>query len=140
MILRILLFLALSFLVACQPVPVAEIYWNDGDSGVVDGVEFRLHNYDAPETGPIGEEPGNARCALEQERGKRARAFVRSFTRSGALTITRHYGTDRYGRIEVDISVNDQDVGATGERLGHYQSWKHFNGRALEERPDWCSL
>ena len=136
---RILLFLALPFLVGCTPEPVAEIYWVDGDSGVVDGVKFRLHNYDAPETGPIGEEPGNARCALEQERGKRARAFVRSFTRNDAVTITRQYGTDRYGRIVIDLAVGERDLGTIGEASGHYQSWRRLNRRVLEPRPDWCS-
>lgn len=125
-------------LTACQPVPVSNIEWADGDSGIIDGVKFRLHNYDAPETGPIGDRPGNAKCALEQERGRQARDFVRAFTRSDAVKITHQYGTDRYGRIEIDLSVGNRDLGRIGEAEGHYQSWKHLNGRALEPRPDWC--
>lgn len=125
-------------LTACDPLPVTDIHWNDGDSGVIDGMEFRLANVDAPETGPIGDRPGNARCALEQERGRDAHDFVRAFTRADNVEITRQYGTDRYGRIEIDLAVGGRDLGKAGEAAGHYQSWQHLNGRALEPRPDWC--
>ena len=126
-------------LAACTPVAVTEIEWKDGDSGIIDGVEFRLKDVDAPETSPVGDRPGQAKCELERRRGFAAADYMRAFTRSEEVTIPRQYGTDRYGRIEVDLAVGGRDVADVGLEAGHLKSWKHLNGRPLEDRPDWCS-
>ena len=72
-------------LAACTPVAVTEIEWKDGDSGIIDGVEFRLKDVDAPETSPVGDRPGQAKCELERRRGFAAADYMRAFTRSCLL-------------------------------------------------------
>jgi len=147
---RILLFPI--FLAACSseltgnqitPKEIKLIYWSDGDSGRITfangkTIPFRINNRDAPETGGVGAAIGGAKCEKERERGFASKEWVVEYTRGAELKITGDHGADRYDRIIIDLSVNEQDLGDTGISLGHYRSWEHDGKKALEPRPDWC--
>jgi len=113
------------------------IYWSDGDSGLIDGVKFRLANVDAPETGSLKQQ-GGAKCELEREKGYDAKAFIVALTKSGKVKIVRDYGYDRYQRLVVDLSVDGVDVGERAIADGILKAWPHRSGRTLSAKPDWC--
>lgn len=119
------------------PEPASSIYWSDGDSGRIDGVDFRLANVDAPETGGVGAR-GGADCEAERALGYEAKAFIVELTRGAELEITARYGTDRYDREVIDLSVDGVDVGEAGLAAGHLQPWPHRGNTALTGKPDWC--
>lgn len=55
---------------------IKSIDWDDADSGDINDIRFRLYNIDAPETGGVGAAVGPAKCALERERGLKAKAWM----------------------------------------------------------------
>jgi endonuclease YncB( thermonuclease family) len=117
---------------------VKSIYWSDGDSGRIDEIEFRLADWDAPETGAVGSR-GGAKCEGERALGFKAKEFMVELTREGGVSISRAYDVDRYGRQVLDLAVNDEDIAQVGKRAGHLRSWRHVGSRAVEPKPDWCS-
>lgn len=121
-----------------QTVEAAKIDWDDGDSGTINGMDFRLSDVDAPETGGVGAAIGGAKCEAERELGKSAKAYVEKMTRGAELKVTQEYGEDNYGRMVIDLSANGSDVGSAGLRAGVLRSWDHKGTRALEPRPRWC--
>jgi endonuclease YncB( thermonuclease family) len=127
--------LAVMLASACSPVEVDSIYWSDGDSGRINGVEFRLHGVDAPETGGVGAF-GGAECEAERELGYEAKAAVVEYTRGKPIDITRSYGADRYGREVVDLSVDGEDLGSIMISRGAMKRWDYDSG---EPKPDWCN-
>ena len=143
---RYLTLIAVSvLLVSCQAAEDAEkffnqstdIYWSDGDSGRLNGTDFRLANVDAPETGGVGSW-GGAKCEAERGLGYDAKAFMVALTNNAELEITGTYGADRYGRRVIDLAANGQDVGEAGIAAGHLGAWPHKGQRALQAKPRWC--
>ncbi len=128
-------FFSLILLAACSPVPVDSLYWSAGDRGRINGVEFRLHGVDAPETGGIGSY-GGAQCEAERALGYEAKAEIVEFTRGKAVAISRRYETDRYGRLVVDLSVDGRDLAAVMVGRGVLKRWDYDGGQA---KPDHCS-
>ncbi|MEH6409683.1 MAG: thermonuclease family protein [Hyphomonas sp.] len=110
--------------------PRAMISWVDGDSGRINGREFRLYGVDAPEGSP-----SRARCDRERVRADEARYAVRALTMGKRTVIRRSYGPDRYGRQLVDLSVDGKDVAANLLARGHLKRWDY----PREAKPDWCS-
>jgi len=99
---------------------IGEIRWSDGDSGRLAEMPFRLKDIDAPETGNVGSAIGGAKCALEQELGLQAKAFIIALTENAAIQITNNYGPDRY-------------------EAGVLRPWPHDeNGKSLTSKPNWC--
>ena len=129
----------ISGLTGCQSnqETVETIVWNDGDSGTVNGVKFRLFGVDAPETGAIGSRNG-AKCKEEQQLGFKAKAYIKRLTNSHNITITGRHGDGKHGRIALSLSANGEDIAKLGTKAGHYKPWPHANGKALTKRPDWC--
>jgi endonuclease YncB( thermonuclease family) len=121
-----------------QPMAASKIDWDDGDSGTINGMDFRLSDVDAPETGGVGAAIGGAKCEAERELGKSAKAYMEKLTRGATLQVTQEYGEDNYGRMVIDLSANGSDVGSAGLRAGVLRSWDHEGTRALEPRPRWC--
>lgn len=114
------------------------LYWSDGDSGRIDGQEFRLADVDAPETGPVGSRNG-AKCENERSLGYQVKAIMVELSRSGIITITGKYDVDRYGRQVMDIAVGGRDLAKWGLEKGALKPWPHEGSRALRAKPDWCS-
>jgi len=110
--------------------PRAMISWVDGDSGRINGREFRLYGVDAPE-GSLS----RARCERERMRADEARYAVRALTMGKRTVIRQSYGPDKYGRELVDLSVNGRDVAANLLARGHLKRWDY----PRESKPDWCS-
>tara|TARA_R110000787_G_scaffold81852_2_gene177280 strand:- start:4640 stop:5086 length:447 start_codon:yes stop_codon:yes gene_type:complete len=121
-----------------QTIEAPNIDWDDGDSGTINGMDFRLSDVDAPETGGVGAAIGGAKCEAERELGNSAKAYVEKLTRGATLEVTQEYGEDNYGRMVIDLSANGIDVGSAGLRAGMLRSWDHEGTRALEPRPRWC--
>lgn len=121
-----------------EPTLVSSIYWSDGDSGRIDGMEFRLADVDAPETGGVGAAIGGAECERERERGFEAKAFLVEITREARLEITHREAPDRYGRTVIRLSADGRDVAEAGLEAGHLKPWPHAGSRALTDKPDWC--
>ena len=92
---------------------------------------------DAPETGRMGLR-GGAKCEAEIALGYEAKAFMVAQTKNTAVLISKDYGNDRYGRLVVDLKINDQDLGWLGLKAGHLKAWPHRNGKALSSKPLWC--
>lgn len=129
---RLILFLIL--LAACdvtEPYAVSDIYWVDGDSGTIDGERFRLAEVDAPEI-------RDAMCESERALGEEARRYVRGLTVRSDLQVTADYGLDRYDRRVIELSIDGEAVIDLMIARGYLQSWVHLNGRALQDKPDWC--
>ncbi|MEM9573058.1 MAG: hypothetical protein AAF996_16450 [Pseudomonadota bacterium] len=126
--------------------PVSEIEWDDGDSGRLrfEGhpfdIDFRVKDWDAPETGGVGAAVGAAKCEQERELGRMAERFVEELTKTGAVKITAAYGRDRTARKRhlVDIAVDDVDLAFTASEAGYLKSWRHEDGTEIESRPNWC--
>ncbi len=117
---------------------VKSIYWSDGDSGVIDKVEFRLANVDAPETGRTGSQRG-AKCEAERALGFEAKAFMVEATRNAELVVTEVIGTDRYGRKVIRLSANGSDVIDAAVEAGWLRPWPHRGTKSLQRKPDWCA-
>ena len=113
------------------------LHWSDGDSGTINGVDFRLANVDAPETSPIGWKNG-ARCKQELKLGREAKRFMREVTRSEPVTITKDHGADRYNRRVVELSIDGQSIATLAQNKGYLMPWAHKNGKALQPKPNWC--
>lgn len=117
--------------------PIQSIYWSDGDSGRIDGTDFRLADVDAPETGGVGA-VGGADCEAERELGFEAKAFMVDLTSNAELEIAETHGTDRYDRLVIDLNVEGVDAAEQGIAANHLRPWPHDGNRALSPKPDWC--
>lgn len=106
------------------------VTWVDGDSGRLDGREFRLHGVDAPEGSP-----DRARCARERALSGDARNAARTITEGKTVRVSRSYGTDSYGRELVDLSAAGRDVADQLVAAGMLKRWNFEGG---EHKPDWC--
>lgn len=116
---------------------VKSIYWKDGDSGRADGVEFRLADVDAPETGGVGSR-GGAKCEGERRLGFQAKAFIVDATAGRTLVISYNGEIDDWGRKVATLTANGSDVGQMGIAAGHLRPYV-FNGkRATMPKPKWC--
>lgn len=109
---------------------VVRVTWVDGDSGRLDGREFRLHGVDAPEGSPQ-----RAKCALERTLSGDARNAARSVTEGKTVRVSRTYGADIYGREIVDLSAGGKDVADQLVASGKLKRWSFDGG---ERKPDWC--
>lgn len=118
---------------------INSIYWSDGDSGRIDGFKFRLNSVDAPETGAVGRR-GGALCEDERRQGYQAKSYMAALTNTGVIQIEQLYGTDRYGRWIVDLTVDGHDIGSMGITAGLTKKWKHKGRRALEPKPNYCKI
>lgn len=118
--------------------PVTSIYWSDGDSGRIDGTDFRLADVDAPETGGVGAAIGGAGCERERERGFETKAFMVELTRDAELEVTNREPPDRYGRIVISLAANGRDVARAGLENGGLKPWPHDGSQSLSPKPDWC--
>jgi endonuclease YncB( thermonuclease family) len=121
----------------CAADPVTSLYWSDGDSGRADGVEFRLADVDAPETGPVGSR-GGAKCEAERMLGYKAKAFIVDATKGKSLSIVFNGEVDSFGRRVATISVDGADIGMLGMRAGHLRPYVFDGKRATMPKPDWC--
>lgn len=106
------------------------VTWVDGDSGRLDGREFRLHGVDAPEGSPQ-----RAKCARERALSGDARNAARTITEGKTVRVARRYGADSYGRELVDLSVGGKDVADQLVAAGQLKRWNFEGG---ERKPDWC--
>lgn len=106
------------------------VTWADGDSGRLDGREFRLHGVDAPEGSPQ-----RAKCARERALSGDARNAARTITEGKAVRVSRRYGADSYGRELVDLSADGRDVATQLVAAGMLKRWNFEGG---ERKPDWC--
>lgn len=142
---------ACDYVIAAEPTPSADvapleleitsIYWNDGDSGIINGdLRFRLNDVDAPETGGVGAAVGGAHCEKERERGFDAKEFAVEFTRNADLAIVATEGYDRMPnpRLIVDLTANGIDVAQAGVEAGFLAAWPHDGTKKLADKPDWC--
>jgi endonuclease YncB( thermonuclease family) len=107
-----------------------QVTWVDGDSGRLDGAEFRLHGVDAPEGSPA-----RAKCARERELSSGAREAARRATNGKSVKVSRRFGKDTYGRQVVDLSVDGRDVAGMLVAAG---TVKRLNFDGGEGKPDWC--
>lgn len=117
--------------------PVKSIYWKDGDSGRADGVEFRLADVDAPETGGVGSR-GGAKCEAERVRGFKAKEFIVAATKGKDLAITYNGEVDNWGRRVATVTVGGRDVGAAGIAAGHLKPYVFDGRRSTMPKPGWC--
>ncbi len=106
------------------------VSWVDGDSGRIDGQEFRLHGVDAPEGSPQ-----RAQCQRERDLAGAASDAARTLTRGRQVSVSRRHGTDSYGRQMVDLSVDGRDVASQLVGAGKLKRWNFDGG---EPKPDWC--
>jgi endonuclease YncB( thermonuclease family) len=115
---------------AAQAQTPVNIRWVDGDSGWINGREFRLYGVDAPEGSP-----SRADCQAERARSARAKDAARSLTSKGNVEIRGSMGIDRYGRDLLLLTVDGKDVAASLVGRGHLQYWAYEAG---QDKPDWC--
>jgi len=113
------------------------LYWSDGDSGRLNGVNFRLANIDAPETGGIGAR-GGAKCEAERILGFKIKENIVDYTKHKKVKFTDILYSDRYGRLVVHLSANGQDLGQYGLNQGYYKAWPFKQKKALFPKPLWC--
>lgn len=106
------------------------VTWVDGDSGRLDGREFRLHGVDAPEGSAQ-----RAKCARERELSSGAGEAARKLTNGKPVRVSRHYGQDDYGRELVDLTVDGVDVAGQLVAAGKLKRWNFEGG---QRKPDWC--
>lgn len=104
----------------------------DGDTLKMDGVRYRIHSIDAPETSSI-----RANCPEEIERGLAASEYARQIVTEGKPRITRIYYQDQYGRSVADLEIDGADFGRLMIDAGHAQPWDYDGG---EKKPDWCDM
>lgn len=131
--------LAALAVAACAQTPAApqSLYWTDGDSGRLNGEDFRLADVDAPETGGVGSVNG-AKCEAERAQGFKAKEWVVGATKGKAVVITRRQDKDRYDRWVFDLSVDGKPLGELGLKAGVYRPWPFVRGKALINKPRWC--
>lgn len=135
-----LLALALSACAAAPSTaqPVQNVYWHDGDSGRIDGVDFRLADVDAPETGGVGSING-AKCEAERVLGFKAKEFILNATKGKKLTVTsRDPGRDKYEREVLKLSVDGKDLGDLAVAAGILKPYVFEKGRQTQKKPTWC--
>lgn len=126
-----------------SPVPAAvvkTIEWDDGDSGSVDGLPFRLGDVDSPEKGGVCARIGAALCPEERQLCLAAKAYMENLTRTGSVSISNKYDVDTAGRQVLDLTINGEDIGQRGMRDGILRSYKFEGRKALEKKPDWCAI
>ena len=114
------------------------VEWVDGESGRLNGKPFRLHDVDAPEIGGVGAKLRGAQCAKEVELGFRSRAYMAKLTRGRPVHVTAEYGIDPFGRMIVDLSMDEQDLAEAGLSEGVLRGWPEEQGRDAATKPDWC--
>jgi endonuclease YncB( thermonuclease family) len=118
--------------------PVTSIDWGDADSGTVNGIDFRLADIDAPETGGVGS-PNGAKCIEERAQGFETTEWLRSTLAGKSVVITGHDPKpDNWDRVVMTLSVDGQDLGALGLAAGRYKPYMFENGRAVGKKPVWC--
>ena len=117
--------------------PVKSIYWSDGDSGRADGVEFRLADVDAPETGGVGAR-GGAKCEPERVLGFKAKEFIVEATRGKTLAINFNGEVDSWGRKVATLTADGIDIGQAAISAGHLKPYVFEGKRATMPKPDWC--
>ncbi len=126
---------------------IAEIEWDDGDSGKLRfenypfDLDFRIKDWDAPETGGVGAAVGAAQCERERILGKAAEKFVEQQTETKTVSIIDSHGRDRTPRKRhlLELAVDGKDLASLASAEGHYKRWRHSGKDELEPRPDWCS-
>lgn len=116
------------------------VYWADADSGRWNGIEFRLADVDAPETGHPNSAIGPAGCFEERELGIAAESWIKDYTTSNAPRPSGFANFDRYNRAVIYMRAGGRDLAELGKELGYLRSWKWENGRPVEQRPEWCSV
>ena len=124
---------------SCSDLPAqtsSDIYWADGDSGTLDGVEFRLADVDAPETAPVGSRRG-AKCPEEQRAGDATKDYMRAQTQSADITYNV-VDRDPYGRSVVRVFIDGVSLETRAMDAGHLKPWPHINGKPVRPKPDWC--
>lgn len=107
-----------------------QVDWVDGDSGRINGQEFRLHGVDAPEGSPQ-----RAQCQRERDLAGAASDAARALTQGRQVSVSRRHGADSYGRQVVDLSVDGRDVASQLVGAGKLKRWNFDSG---EPKPDWC--
>lgn len=127
---------------ACSSAPstaeqVRSIYWSDGDSGVANGVKFRLADVDAPETGGIGAR-GGAKREGERVLGFRAKEFIVETARGKTLAIKFNGKVDDFDRRVATVTADGQDMGQLGILAGYLRSYVFDGRRATMPKPNWC--
>lgn len=130
--------LAISVGLPVHAQPVHSIEWDDGDSGTINDVDFRLADVDAPESRPVGSLNG-AKCEKERSSGRLAKDWVVEVTRGKSLVITgRDPKIDDFGRVVLTLSVDGQDLGDLGVAADRYHPYIFDNGKARFNKPLWC--
>lgn len=115
---------AILLLLAASRAPLWVI---DGDTIDVRGERVRIANLDAPDVGT------HAKCALEEQRGQRAKAYAIRIIRSAhSVAVADRQGHDRYGRSLARVIVDGEDFAGLMIRKGVARPW---GGRSS----DWCS-
>lgn len=122
-----------------DPAIVKSIYWSDGDSGRFDGINFRLADVDAPETGGVGAAIGGADCEQERNLGFAAKEFMVQSTRNAEIVVSYRDEPATFERVVVDFSVDGRDLATLAIEAGYLRPWPHRNGRALTKKPEWCA-
>lgn len=145
---KIVLLLYSLAAIACAPTPspnassppVARsvVEWDDADSGTIDGVKFRLADWDAPETMPVGMR-GGAKCEDERLLGRQMKIAMEQLTAGRPITIVaRDRELDDFGREVLTLSLDGADLGAAAARAGILKPYVFENGEAIMLKPDWC--
>lgn len=114
---------------------VTSIYWSDADSGRINGVPFRLHGVDAPETGGVGSR-GGAKCEPERVLGFEAKEWMVETTKGADMAVTAIYEKDQYDRWVVDLSIDGEALSSVSVASGHLRTWDYDGGEA---KPKWCA-
>ena len=90
------------------------------------GLKIRIAGIDAAET-----RPGQAKCALEIERGKAATTRLRAMIEGRRI---RYSQVGRsYDRAVATVRFNGRDLGETLIAIGAARSWPRG-----KPKPDWC--
>lgn len=116
---------------------VDSLYWSDGDSGRINGVDFRLADVDAPETGGVGAR-GGAKCEPERALGYIAKQSMSEATRGKKVVITNVEEKDDFGRVVMSLSIDGRDAGELGVASGYLKPYVFDGKRATMPKPDWC--
>ncbi len=118
--------------------PVRSLYWSDGDSGPVNGADFRLADVDAPETGNVGSR-GGAKRERERESGFKAKEFIVNATKTGKVTIAPAEEKDDFERRVMTLAIDGKDIGKPGLSAGVLKPYVFDGLRATMAKPDWCN-
>ena len=112
--------------------PREPIHWDDGDSGEIGLVRFRLMDVDAPERRSF-------KCEAENQFADEAWLWMQDFTAGKRIEIVETDGHDSWGRVLARVTANGEDVSEAGLAAGYLKPWPHDGTRALTDRPDWCA-